>query len=67
MGNTLRVGVATDKKNPAGYLRLGSYVSDETVFPGNFTGDRKNSDGVLMTTTGSFTLVAGKDGSLIHL
>jgi hypothetical protein len=62
MGKTLRVGVATDKKNPAGYLRLGSYVSDETVFPGNFTGDKKNSDGVLMTTTGSFTLVSGKDG-----
>lgn len=63
MGKTLRVDVAASKgKSPAGYLRLGSYVSDETVFPGNFTGDRKTSDGVLMTTTGSFTLGAGKDG-----
>lgn len=62
MGKTLRIGVAANKKSPAGYLRLGSYISDETVFPGNFTGDKKNSDGVLMTTTGAFTLASGKDG-----
>ncbi|MGX1308832.1 hypothetical protein AB7M35_003590 [Amorphus suaedae] len=62
MGKTLRVDVAAGKGKSAGYLRLGSYVSDETVFPGNFTGDKKTSHGVLMTTTGSFTLTAGKDG-----
>lgn len=62
MGKTLRVGVAASKGNPAGYLRLGSYVSGEDVFPGNFTGDKTRSDGVLMTTTGSFTLASGKDG-----
>lgn len=62
MGKTLRVGAAASQGKPAGYLRLGSYVSDETVFPGNFTGDKKKSDGVLMTTTGGFTLASAKDG-----
>jgi len=59
---TLRINVPAEAGHPSAYLRLGSYVSGEDPFPSSFTGDKASADGILMTTAGTCSVVAGSDG-----
>lgn len=64
MVQAYRMEVPAASGNPTAYFRLGTYVSDETVLPGNYTGSASATDGLLMTTTGTFALVAADTGYL---
>lgn len=56
--------VTANANTPSVYLRLGSYVSGEDGFPSNYAGNKTDSDGILMTTSGGFSLVSASPGYL---